>query len=142
MNKETIEEVATAEAENRYPQSSVNNAPFTTTGDLYDLVKEVFECGANWQANQQWIDVKDRLPEGPHEVLTINYPKVKHQSVAVYTKGNEIEYQNNNDEPEFLTEGWYELEETPMSDHEETWTERNVTHWQTLPPLPVMPLTT
>ena len=101
-----------------------------------------------------WIRVEDGLPEGIRKegnkkftnwVLGTNG---KNQFVCVYTKGHELEYGDEDPSDEeydeiesnngclYLKPGWYELEETPRGEYDETWVTRTVTHWRKLPSPP------
>lgn len=105
-------------------------------------------------AVEDWISVESGSPDC-HRIdgkkKYINWvlgTNGKSQFVCVYTKGHELEYGDDDpsdeeyDEVEerngclYLKPGWYELEETPGGQYDETWVKRKVTHYRPLPQPP------
>jgi hypothetical protein len=98
------------------------------------------------EIEDKWISVKERLPDSYKPVWCFEYPN--HQFSGIYTKGHEIEYENDDEDREFdeeeerrgsllLKTGWYEEVEQVQAMHDFHWITRNVTHWKPLatPPL-------
>lgn len=92
----------------------------------------------------EWISVNERLPESTKQVLAIGN-KGKHQFVGFYTKGKDVEVagdedcndcEDSNQDYCYLFPGWYEEEETPRSEYDYTYVNRDVTHWMPLPEPP------
>lgn len=94
----------------------------------------------------EWISVKERLPETNKLVWCLEPPN--HQLSGVYTKGHEIEYEDDNEDREYDSEeerrgslllkaGWYEEVEQVQSAYDFHWITRNVTHWMPLPEPPL-----
>jgi hypothetical protein len=73
----------------------------------FEVAKDAFLAG--YQAAQQWISVKDRLPEDDVEVLTFETGNYKVNAVSEYTQW------------------WWDSNEG---------FKRNPTHWQPLPKPP------
>lgn len=89
----------------------------------------------------EWISVTHRLPDNSKPVWCFEQPN--HQFSGVYTKGHEIEYEDDNEDREFdpeearrgsllLKTGWYEEVEQIRSEYDFYWVVRNVTHWMPL----------
>lgn len=122
---------------------------------LFSRTDNAFLAGAEYMGSiDGWIRVEDAKPE----CLIIDGKKKKTnwvlgtdgkiQFVCVYTKGHELEYGDEDPSDEevdeieekngclYLKTGWYELEETPRGEYDETWVARIVTHWRRLPSSP------
>lgn len=101
-----------------------------------------------------WINAVDKLPDA---IIEKGKKRIKNwvlgcdgvnMFVCVYTKGHELAYEDNDpsdeeyDEVEanngclYLKQGWYELEETPRGEYDQTWVKRKPTHWMPLPEPP------
>jgi hypothetical protein len=62
--EEKINEAAEEYADEIWPLASSVSAPYTTTGDLWDLASDSFKKGVEFAESQTlWISVNDRLPE-------------------------------------------------------------------------------
>ena len=132
----------------------LRNSPHLDTVKGYKGNDCTFEQGADWLiANgvtvQEWISVKDRLPEnGVHVLLCCEMPRYggeiagKYVCDGYYAEANKIiaggfpdecncEYSEEDDEY-YLCEGWYEVIKN-WDDYNSVTVEDFVTHWMPLP---------
>ena len=135
----------------------LRNSPHLDTVKGYKGNDCTFEQGADWLiANgvtvQEWISVKDRLPEnGVHVLLCCEMPRYggeiagKYVCDGYYAEANKIiaggfpdecncEYSEEDDEY-YLCEGWYENIKN-WDDYNSVTVEDSVTHWMPLPEPP------
>ena len=135
----------------------LRNSPHLDTVKGYKGNDCAFEQGADWLiANgvtvQEWISVKDRLPEnGVHVLLCCEMPRYggeiagKYVCDGYYAEANKIiaggfpdecncEYSEEDDEY-YLCEGWYENIKN-WDDYNSVAVEDSVTHWMPLPEPP------
>ena len=112
----------------------------------YDTDVVLSELINRFEASQfksNWIDVKERLPENPKEVLGY----CKGTIVCFYTKGREVEYESDDDDIEydeyedakralFLKAGWYQRCEQKSGDYDSLFIHREITHWMPKPTTP------
>ena len=132
----------------------LRNSPHLDTVKGYKGNDCTFEQGADWLiANgvtvQEWISVKDRLPEnGVHVLLCCEMPRYggeiagKYVCDGYYAEANKIiaggfpdecncEYSEEDDEY-YMCEGWYEVIKN-WDDYNSVTVEDFVTHWMPLP---------
>lgn len=104
------------------------------------------QSNAELKKANEWISVEDRLPENSKPVWCLALRN--HQFSGVFTKGHEIEYEDDNYDgpldPEeerrgvlLLKKGWYEEVEQVSSMYDYHWIVRAVTHWRPLPEPPL-----
>lgn len=145
MSKQTAEQAAADYAEKKW-----NDGFFSSRQEIADD----FLSGVQYAGAKEWISVEERLPDchkienGKKSINWVLGANGKNRFVCVYTKGHELEYGDEDPSDEefdeiesqhgclYLKPGWYELEETPRGEYEETWVRRKPTSWMTLPPLP------
>lgn len=113
-------------------------------------ISQAFKAGAEWQKQQGWIDVNEKMPEpGQKCYIAILYDNGKYfQSTATWIpakhittddfnyEGDDAEYDEDKDEY-WTPQGWYENQYEPDT----SWRlpEEKVTHWMPLPPAPNKP---
>lgn len=123
----TLDEAANEYADKEFPNANDIDAPFTTTGDLYEIARESFVLGANWQASQGWVSCKDRLPELNEPLIGYNDEGEK----VVYRENCEATVLGWNEE-----DGIFKARLTKMG-----WSEiSSISHNGTVKPLYWMPL--
>lgn len=145
------EEAAREMAENMFSKRDESTSKYN---DQHYFEKG-FLAGAAWRQLQDgWISVEERLPEcflhigNKKRINWVIGIRNRDQFICAYTKGHQLEfgdddYDGEYDEVEerngtlYLKPGWYSLENTPNGQYDETWTERNPTHWRPLPEPPV-----
>jgi hypothetical protein len=103
--------------------------------------------------SRDWISVEDKLPERPEKKQYVQVQcgywvgKTFRQFVGFYAEKHKVCYDDYDYDGEYdpveeahgqlyLKPGWYEIEDTPGGEYDETFMKRLVTHWQPLPEPP------
>ena len=108
-----------------------------------NIIQAMHDYASSRSIENQWISVEERLPENPKEVLGY----CKGTIVCFYTKGHEVEYEDEDFEGEydeyedakgalFLKAGWYQHCEQKSGDYDYLFIKREITHWREKPQPP------
>ena len=116
----------------------------------YQLSTELLTDLANkmYFEQSEWVRVEDSLPENNKPVMgLIQHPSGRYSHCVVqYTKGFDIDVEDwdsdgdynhkENDETNYLKEGWYEDCEQHQGMYDNIYLKRQISHWMPLPSPP------